>query len=320
MDMPRSQVVLPVVAAATLVAIQITAPSPSNGLLWTDLLNSGHAPLYGLVSLLILRLLRLKRGRLGIPRIVSYCAAFALTVAIGVMAECIQSLGSGDAGVGDVVRDGLGAASCLLAASAFDRGLGRATTRAPRAILLLGAALVMAPAFLPPAATAITLMQRDAAFPRICDFQSAWERKFVEANGAELRCEPPPAAWGRPSSDLAGHITFHAGVYPGLSIRALHPDWTGYEALVFEAYSELPEPATLVLSIHDIGHHTEYSDRFNREITIEPGANRISSPLADVRTAVRDREIDLSRMCSLVLFAHRIETPFALYLDAFRLE
>jgi hypothetical protein len=308
------------VGGAALVAVQVMVRGPSNSLLWADAFNAGHAPLYGLVALAILGLLRTAGIRSGNAGIRTYVLAFTITVAAGIAAECIQLLGLGDAGPGDVARDALGAAAFLLGASTFDRELACRWRRFPPAIRLLLGALLLGLAFAPLAETALALLRRDAAFPMICDFGDSWESKFVLPQEADLQRVPPPAGWMRDPSDRVGSLAFHEGTYPGVAIRSLHRDWTGYQTLVFEAYSELQKPVELVLSIHDIGHDTQYGDRFNRDLSIEPGSNRIAIELKDLQSAPRGRQMDLSRMCGLVLFAAHPSEPFVLYLDAIRLE
>jgi hypothetical protein len=142
----------------------------------------------------------------------------------------------------------------------------------------------------------------------------------VSAKDAELERMPPPAAWARPPGGLVGHLTFSPGKYPGLAIVEPAPDWSGYDRLVFEAYSERADPVQLVLRIHDIHHNNAFRDRYNHPVTIAPGRNRVVIPLADVRAAPEGREMDLTAIRGLALFALSPPVPFSLYLDAFRLE
>ncbi len=104
MAMPRVALfVLLVGAAAGLITFQILVPGPSEDLFWSDVFDAGHAPLYGLVALAILRLLQVRRYGTGGSRIRSYLLALVLTVTAGLMAEFIQSLGIGDGDIADRV-------------------------------------------------------------------------------------------------------------------------------------------------------------------------------------------------------------------------
>jgi len=304
-------------AVVVLIGVQVLLPEPSHSFLWPDIYNAGHAPLYGLVALAFLAILRWRGAG---PGLRPYLQSLALTVAAGVLAEGIQALGPGEPGIGDVLRDALGATAFLLGASAFGHGRMYGSIRLPRRVVLLLAGLLLIPAFIPLAGSTVAVIRTNMVFPRLCDFDHSWETKYVVAQEAELSRETPPEGWGHDPANRAGHLSFHKGAYPGIAIRILHSDWTGYRALVFEAYSELPAPVELVLTVHESGHGLEYHDRFNRALVIKPGANRISVLLEDMRSAPRGREMDMSRLGGLVLFADHPPAPFDLYLDAFHLE
>jgi len=322
-------------AAAGMIAVQVLAPGPRQSLFWSALFNVGHAPLYGLVALVILRLVLWDGDRRGITRIKFYLLALVLTVVAGVLAELLQKLNHGDLEVEDVVRDAAGAAAFLLAFGAFDRRLidRRATERGvidrrlierrvaiARGIMLAIAASLLAVSSMPLAAISADLVRRDRAFPTICAFEASWESAFVFAQKADMQRIPPPDGWLPRPADRVARIAFRRGAYPGLVVRKPHPNWTGFKELVFDVYSELPRPVDLVLSIHDIGHDHDYWDRFNRELTIEPGPHRVSIPLREIQMGPRGRQLDLSRICGFVLFANHPREPFVLYFADFHLE
>ena len=85
-------------------------------------------------------------------------------------------------------------------------------------------------------------------------------------------------------------------------------------------FSESAAPLDLVLRIHDIHHDNEYGDRFNRVLVIRPGPNRISIPLAEVRSAPRGRPMDMTHIRNITLFAARPSEAFAVYIDGIELE
>jgi hypothetical protein len=89
---------------------------------------------------------------------------------------------------------------------------------------------------------------------------------------------------------------------------------------VLTAYSNRPEPLPLTLRIHDAVHNGQYEDRFNRQIVLTPGRNRIEIPLADLRAAPRRREMDLRHISGIGIFAYRLTDPVVIYLGPIRLE
>ena len=62
--------------------------------------------------------------------------------------------------------------------------------------------------------TAHAYRGRDRAFPRLCDFETQWERRFVYGQDASLALRPRPESWSGPSSDdAAGYVTFYPPDY-----------------------------------------------------------------------------------------------------------
>ncbi len=307
-------------------------------MLWVAIFDAGHVPLYGLVSLAILRVLeaaapRRSRGaaaagRRDGPRIRLYVASFFLAVGTGVLAEVAQGLTGGDASAIDAARDAAGASAFLLIACALDLRRIHGASRGLPAMLAILAVLPLAIAFATLAGTIVDTIQRDAAFPLICDFESRWAKRFISTNGVDLAVVPPPPGWGGTQAgapplargEHVARLAIREGKYPGFAIVEPHPDWRGYERLAFQVFSELPGPTDLVLRIHDRGHNEDYDDRFNRDVVIAPGANHVEIPLQDVENAPRGRKMDMARIAGVVFFAHRPPSPFTIYVGAFRLE
>ena len=65
-------------SATVLIAIQLLAPEPQNSRLWSEVFNAGHAPLYGLVALAILQLLRFRAAESGNSPALLYLLALGL--------------------------------------------------------------------------------------------------------------------------------------------------------------------------------------------------------------------------------------------------
>ena len=310
--------------AALVAAVAFLRP-PDNTFLWKALFDAGHAVLSGYLALGFLQLALAWTGRQAASAR-HYAAAFALTVASGALVEFVQFFLPRDADLGDLLRDVLGAGAFLLGVFAVQRdSAGRLVRGKPARLGLIGtAALLLCIAFLPVGLLVVTYMQRDAAFPRLCDFESAWEERFFIVQQAKLTVTPPPPDWTRPRSrrgnERVGRVTFDTGTFPGFGLKELASDWRHHEALVFDVYSELEAPVELTLRIDDAQHNQLYADRFNRVLTLIPGAQEVRIPLADIRTAPRGRTMDMAHIRHLIVFAVEPPAPFTLHLDAFRLE
>jgi hypothetical protein len=309
-------------AAALGIAVQVSLPCPRGSLLWSAVFDAGHVPLYGLVALAALYASLTFADKPGRPHLWHYVLALVATATLGALTEIAQALGLGDGNIEDFARDLLAGGAFLLAALALDsRMLPRhAGARARRLALVFLAAALLAIAFTPVTRIAIAYLQRDAAFPLICDFEGAWESTFVHARDAELEIGPPPAGWGRGAGDKVAKITFLPAEYPALIINEPYPDWRGYERLVFDVYSERDTTVALALRIDDARHNNEYGDRFNRKLVIQPGANRVVIPLADVERAPRGRTMDMAHVRGVVLFAVRPREKFSVWVDGVRVE
>ena len=178
---------------------------------------------------------------------------------------------------------------------------------------------LLAVAFQPLASTMLGYRQRDAAFPILLDFEQPRILQFVDTRNADFAVTPPPEAWSAPEGNHVARITYAPVQYPAFIVRELHADWSGYERLEFEIYCADENPVPLVIRIDDAAHNGYYADRFNQRIPLQPGHNRIAIALADVRSAPRDRDMDLSRMRSLTLFAGEPSEAITYWVDGFRL-
>ena len=310
---------------ATLLALlavleYLKPPRPKLG--WDVAFDVGHAPLFGLVSLVILQLIDLLRHRLAERRLRSYALALALTVLLGVLDEAQQILGARDSNPMDLLRDAIGATSFLIFAASFDRDVLRGFSPSNRSLALVrgGAVALLVVAFFPAFTAVRAYALRADAFPRLCDFEAGWETHFISVRGAELTLIPPPARYDRDSNNRVGRISFHSPPNPYFSLEEPYPDWTGYQTLRFEVFSELDRTVTLDLQILDDTSENRDGDRFARELSIRPGVNQISVALAEVRSAPEGREMNMSSIRYLILYARDSKRPFSLLLDAFRLE
>ena len=114
-------------------------------------------------------------------------------------------------------------------------------------------------------------------------------------------------------------LSFAVTEYPGLILREPFPDWTGYDRLEFELYSDAQVPRQMAIRINDTRHDNRYSDRFNRALTVSPGVNQFSVQLDEVRNAPQGRTMDMQSIHGIAIFAVSPRETFSVYLDGFRL-
>lgn len=300
-------------------------PIPSDTHLWNVFNDFGHVPLYGGVALILLFLARQFGEPRGWSLVSQYVIAVIGVVLLGVVSEGIQVwMPSRHSELADFLRDVVGAVCALGIFLTLDRHLAGKWVvwqQAPRKHLVYaGVGLLIVIVLSPVFTWSYAYWDRTARFPSLCQFSSEWEMMFVQATDSELRIVPPPVGWDKSRNDIVGHVMFYPEKYPGIRIDEPYPDWRGFSHFRVEVYSELPVAQSLAIRIDDAHHTHEYADRFNQAITISPGLNHIHILLDDIRHAPLDRELDLSAIKSVTLFAIRPPEEFSLYLDDMRLE
>jgi VanZ family protein len=300
-------------AVPAAIAVLFVANPAQPTMLREALLDAGHAPLFGVIALGLLRPCSRSR-RAGFRR---YALAWVGTLFLGAGTELAQLLCARDADVRDVARDVLGATAALLFASALRPATdGLIRWRWPRILAGLG---LLGVAFSPVAMLGLAYAERDAAFPRICDFDGGWFRRFAGVIDARMTVVGRRWECGPKGGEHVVEITLLPSDYPGFWIREPVADWSAFRTLEFEVYSDLSTDQELVLRIDDAGHNGRYEDRFDRTIVIRPGCNPVVVPLADVRAAPRGRAMDMTQIRHVGLFAVRPSVPMTLYLTSFRL-
>jgi hypothetical protein len=163
-------------------------------------------------------------------------------------------------------------------------------------------------------------LKRDRAFPVLIDFDAGWPLHFIKTPGARLSIVPAPTEWHAPEESRAGLLKLHPARYPGLSLLEPVADWSGYTYLAFHIYSENRETRTLILRVHDRQHNYRFDDRFNTKLTVAPGDNTFRIPLEKIRSAPRDRKMDMTEIVNMTIFAIEPEQALQYYLSDIRLE
>ena len=256
-----------------------------------------------------------------------YVITVAVLASVAVLTELGQQLTHRESSAADVVRDlagiliGLGFYAYK---DPYFTVLSKLKYYALRiSTLIFSASLVVASLF-PLLHLAIAYVQRNDAFPVITDFQAGWIRPFLRLDQAVFTLAPAPDSLASiiqtTDQQQVHQLTIDSGKYPGISIIEPYPDWSEYKTLTLDLYSTQTQLMTLVLRIHDSHHNQEYSDRFNRAVTVKPGYNRFQIPLIEVELAPAGRRMDMRHVANIMLFAADIDSAVKLYPGTLRLE
>ena len=315
---------LSVLLAAGVITIMFVQ-LPCQSLLCRELQNSGHVVLFAVMAAVFIAIIRYSRfAAVGRP-LADYWIAGGAMIVVAVLTELGQLITQRDPDLIDMLRDVAGIAVGLGLYALADPGLSprKQGRHLLQTGLLTAIVALMAAGFYPLLKTVSATLQRNQAFPVIADFGAGWTRTFVQLNRASLTLVAAPggstAAESGDGSPVA-RLTLKPGNYPGVSIVEPGADWSGYSTLCLDLFSPHTRPIGLVLRIHDDRHNQAYPDRFNRTLTLKPGDNRIRIPLRDVIQAPAGRELDMTRIAGLMLFAVDIEESLRLYPGVIRLE
>ncbi|MBS1137494.1 MAG: succinyl-CoA synthetase subunit beta [Proteobacteria bacterium] len=304
-----------------LLLVLTVGETPERTMLWQALFDAGHVPLFGLMALLVRDLLATRWPRSGAWR--PALLSFALTVAVGAGAEFLQTfMPDRDASLTDLLRDAAGAGAFLLMREAYRRGTSSGAPASPpvRTAFAVAAVALLLAATAQLSLTLAVLAERARAFPVLARFDGSWwENALIETGDSVLT---PASLATQPSEIPPGlaRLDLQPATYPGLTLDEPYPDWRGYQRLVVNIVSDLVAPVPLTLRVHDAAHDNRYGDRFNTRLVVIPGANHFVIGLDEIRRAPESREMDLSRIRGIVLFAYRLEHPAHLYLGTIRLE
>ncbi len=275
--------------------------------------NAGHVPLFGLLVLVFLRILPRRIGESHPPSRSRSAIALGLTLLTALLSEGIQSLGFGDASIGDLVRDMAGAIAFLC----LHAGWTGPQAGWIRWVRFTAGGVILGIAALPSLVWSTAYVARNQRFPILLDGGSYLARLFVEYRNADGSSGAPPAGWAKPSSTDILRLALKPGRYSGLVIHEPVADWSAFTQLEVEAFVPDASPLRVTLRIDDRPHRGDFQDRFNESFPLAPGLNRIRIPLSQVREAPRDRFLDLTAITAVHLFASRLDRPRALFIGRF---
>ncbi len=234
-----------------------------------------------------------------------------LTLITGGLTELLQIFYQRTPDIGDIWRDCLGTLIATTFLLPVGRSMGTTNFRRFRALIIVLTLLTLIP--LGKALVDETIARHQ--FPLLADFETPLEL----------------ARWERGEKDhqLTRHgqsslkILLTTEQYSGDSLLYFPSDWSHYSTLHFSVHSGAETPLTIVCRLHDRYHcksGNTYHDRFNRQLTCQPGWNDFAIPLKEIKNAPDDRKMDMTAIINLRLFTVKLTRPVIIHLDYFYLE
>jgi VanZ family protein len=292
------------IVASVLLFVQLPIPPTYAG---RTIENAGHVPLFFLVTLSVLFVLR-DDSRFAGARL--YLVAGLAGIGTGFISEVIQRPLRRDASWEDVMADALGAICAVAVYALFDR---RSALKRWHRAVMLGVAVTCIAIYLAPIATMTrAYLHRNAQFPVLADFHSRIELYWSMSIGVQ-----------REIDDDTMKVQFIADSFPGISFHEPVPDWNGYRTLVIDVENPAAEPLDLGVRVHDRHHrrHQGFNDRFNRHFDLAAGERRtLRISVDDILHGPRTRLMDMQQISDITLFRGEKAVSRELRIHAMRLE
>ena len=280
---------------------------PGNSLLWCELQNFGHTPLFGCIAVLCLYLLRQTDYFKHRHPLKMYFYAAMIALGLGAGIELIQLFTPRTASVIDFLRDALGIFSVLSVCIALD--LRRQADKKHiktiiwQAGLYLVALLLLVASLFPLLPVSIAYWQRNQAFPVIINFSKPWSEVFLHKQHVHMSIVDTPARLQTLNGRKIAEMKFDkTGRYQGIAIIDPYPDWSAYHHLSVKVYLLATSSIYLVLRISDQQHNQEYTDRYNHAYELKPGWNHLQVSLDKVKRAPAGRLMNMRHIHKLMLF------------------
>lgn len=297
---PDARLLIPLLLLSGLLALVVMAQLPGETVFWRAMQNAAHVPVFTVISLLLIFLWYSAALFSHLPERWRLILLLLLLLSLALLTELLQGLGGRQLEAADLRRDAYGIAAGMLLYAAWQcdswRSVWRVAAVSLALVLLLGGMLPLLKA-------GWHSWQRNQAMPVVMDLSAPWSDSFVlwqHARWLRVDRRPVLAAAGR--GDFS-EVELQPAQYPGVEMIEPVADWSAYHRLTLVIHSSQQTPFELVLRIHDAAHNQQFSDRFNRRLQVLPGDNQFHIDLDAVRQAPAGREMDLTQIAGIALFA-----------------
>lgn len=306
--------ILALLGIVALVAVQQVATVDVTGLLGETLTNASHIPLFAMLTLLLMRVLRKP----------PWWLLLAAVVAVALVTEALQGLTARNASLLDVGLDLLGALPVIAALETTRRS--RRHGRRPwtgfaawtSAVLLL--ALMTAAA---PARVLLAYAERDRIFPVLLqppnpsaasgESSMVWALRPLLGGNSAMHIVAAPPDWPGYAGKRVIEVVWADQRYPGISLRGTVPRWERYDALAVDVY--LPDgpamPLTAAVSHVGTGGTAAYL-----QLMVRRGPQRLRYPLEALLASPGDAPPRIRR---LILHTDRAHGSRRLLIGSVRL-
>lgn len=270
-----------------------------------ELWESGHFLLFFFASFYLYTYSRLSRIR----EIKRSVIILGILVVAGLLTELMQLSVGRNFEMKDLLNDLLG----ILAGLLIPHLRFKADLRRSVLFLLLFVSLTTF-SFKPLLSTVVQEVRLRQEFPILSDFETASQLERWQDNQARLSISDSKVRDGR----FSMRAELFPGKYPGMALRHLHGNWQGYQFIELSIYLDAKYSVNLAMKVYDRQHPKsgyDYNDRFNGNLSLNPGWNDFSLSLHSIQNAPTGRSMDMEKIASLSFFTVNLQQDITLYID-----
>lgn len=270
----------------------------------------GHVALFLMLSYIILIFIRKYK--------LSYIAQFLIIVALsfifGLFVELIQLLIGRDFELQDLANDVSGAIIGYFVYYLLHAKI----SKLHNIIAALSIVLLLMISLYPLANVLVDEVKMKNEFPMLSDFESPTQLSRWDVKQANLSLNKHHVQQG----EYSLQAIFLPDAFPDITLQHFPRDWSGYKNIKFSLYNKAQDPVVIELKVYDEDHMKygyQYTDRFNRELLLQPGWNNIFISLNEIFNSPEKRTMDRTRIKSFSLFLKDVTSPVTIFLDGLEL-
>ncbi|ARN74350.1 hypothetical protein [Oceanicoccus sagamiensis] len=269
--------------------------------------NFGHIIFFALLSFWLLKRLSERSGVLQISLVI------LVTAILGIAIEWIQNGIGRQLDLYDLGRNFLGAAIALCWWSPLIQTSQRSLLWISRTIaigLVLSQLLILSSIILDE-------WRVNRGQPVLSQFDTSLEISRWKTNDKAVLVSSPVK-----EGQYALQVKLGTEQYSGVSLDYFFRDWRDYQALRLSIFNPDDSELAIVIRINDQRHlqaEQAYSDRFNRNIILQPGWNSVVFSVDVIEDEPEGRAMDITAIESIGIFTVALSEPKILTIDSVRL-
>lgn len=266
----------------------------------------GHVALFLILSYIILIFIR----KYKLSYITQFLIIVALSFIFGLFVELIQLLIGRDFELQDLANDVSGAIIGYFVYYLLHAKI----SKLHNIIAAMSIVLLLMISLYPLANVLVDEVKMKNEFPVLSDFESATQLSRWDVKQANLSLNKHHVQQG----EYSLQATFLPDAFPDITLQHFPRDWSAYNNIKFSLYNKAQDPIVIELKIYDEDHMKygyQYTDRFNRELLLQPGWNNISISLNEIYNSPEKRTMDITKIKSFSLFLKDVTSPVTIFLD-----